>query len=171
MATVGKDIEKELDSAFQEIQKTLDSKHAHLLQQIGRLLDDKKKLREKISTLQRELERSRQAQLPARKHDSAKEQKIREELEWYKQELKISQKKNQDYDTFYKQLESTLAKDIEAIKTKEMELNEWEKRLQILDEELTSKQKINDETSPSSHEKKRYIYINEYISVSSIFIK
>lgn len=153
MATVKTDIKQELDSAFQEIEKTLAIKHAHLFHQLDLLVDDKKKLQEEVLTLKREVER--QAQLPARKHESAKEQKIRQELEWYKQELQKSQKQNQEYETFYKQLNSTLAKDIDAIKTKEMELNEWEKRLQLLDQELTAKKKINDETSPSSHETKR----------------
>uniref|UniRef100_A0A1X7TIS4 Uncharacterized protein n=1 Tax=Amphimedon queenslandica TaxID=400682 RepID=A0A1X7TIS4_AMPQE len=142
MAAINQDVE-ELASVFQELQKILESKHTHLLQQLYRFHEERKRQQETISILRKDLELS--------------QSQSRQEIEWYKQESKKCQKKIQEYENFYKQLESNLAQQLEAIKKREIELNEKEKRLQMLNEELTLKKKKNDETRLPPDEQKRSI--------------
>lgn len=160
MATLSQDVE-ELASVFQDLQKILDSKQAHLLQQLYRLHDEKKKQQETISTLRQDLKRSQSEsqQLASRKQEYKDLYiKSRQEIELYKQELKKSQRKIQEYESFYKQLEgveSNLAKQLEAIQNKEIELDEREKKLQIHSEDHTSKKRENDTTKFPPDEQKR----------------
>ena len=80
------------------------------------------------------------------------------EIDFYKRELEKCQKTIQQYETFYKQTESNLQQQLEAISAKEAEYREWERQLQYREKELAlrekPKSKDNEKSMQPSVEKK-----------------
>ena len=129
-----------LHSAFEELQKMLDSKHLQLSQLIFDLLEEKEGLEKQVKEAKEELSRSHfELQSYRQMHGTTvqnKLQKSMQEAELYKSELEKCQKTAQGYETILKQVESSLQQQLEAMNAKERELLEWERKLQYREEEL-----------------------------------
>lgn len=135
-----------LYSAFKEITEVVDKKYTLLSERMVARLDEKQMLEKQVASLKEELnkiyhelQQYREGTRVQAYKDKLQQSKL--EIDFYKRELEKCQKTIQQYETFYKQTESNLQQQLEAISAKEAEYREWERQLQYREKELALREK------------------------------
>ena len=163
-----------VQSAYQELDDMLHSKFKLVLQLMGSILDEKQMLEQEVTDLKEKLNSSNlELQHYTQMHQKGIRVQTYEEqlqqssqVEWHQKELEICRSKIQNYEVILNQIQLHLQQDVEAIKTKQMELqdwekklHDWEKKLQYREEELAlhenAKSKDTEKLKQSSDENKK----------------